>query len=1065
MNFLTLILTFMLIIFSVSKGLAEEVSLEQIQLFLKEGTQAYYNSEYHIALEKWEQGLNLSQQAKYQQAISIFLGNIGVVYDDLGQYQKTLKYYQQALDIHREIGNQRGKGSVLANLGVVYQNLGQYQTALDYYQQALEIKREMGDRREEGSILSNLGVVYRNLGQYQTALDYYQQALKIRRQLGDKRGESSILSNIGVVYRNLGQYQTTLDYYQQALEIRRQIDDRRKIGNNLSNIGVVYLNLGQYQKALDYYQKALEIQREIGDKRGIGNNLSNIGVVYLNLGQYQKALEYYQKALKIRQKIGDKRGESADLINFGVVYDNLGQYQKALEYYQKALAIDRKIGDKRGEAADMINIGVVYRNLGQYQKALEYYQQALAIDREIGNKRGEGTDIINIGAIYDNLGQYQKALGYYQKALDIQHEIDDKRGMSKSFNNIGVLYENLGDYQKAKQAFQYSLLIKEKIGADNIWTSQRGLAFAEAKLEQFDVAIQYYEQALDNIEKLRAELVNKEHKFSFMRDKLYVYDELVALLQFLHPQHPDKHYDRKALEIFERKQGRVFLEEMGQSGARLFVGLPLEVTQQEHLLAQNLVKTQADLVEERSKLFEQQNRSLLKILEQRQQTIIAQQQTLQAQIKQDYPDYYALKYPKPATLQELQTQVLDTHELMLVYEVMKNSTTLWVIGQKTFQMFQLPIGEMILEEKIAQLLQIIGIGEQKWNASLIIDNNTRGAIRKRKKDERQQHLFAQTSYALYTQLFPEEVRSLLKVPRMIYVVPTGPLYALPFEMLVTQSPCHSKDTHYLIIDVPIAYLSSASLLKILREAQQRRQQTAIYPLLAFANPVYDEPAIVENSNANPIWALRSQAYRTLRGQYFAPLPETAEEAKAIATLLDAPLESHPLQLGEAASRSTVLKLNEMKRLDDYQYVLFATHGILPGEVDHITQAALVLSHPDTQGYLTMADVFALQLNAKLVSLSACNTAGGNKVRGEGVRGLTRAFMYAGTPTIAVTLWAVESHSAKELSVGFFQHLHRESKTAQALRQIKLKMINGKVGESYYKYPYYWAPFVIYGDGQ
>lgn len=264
--------------------------------------------------------------------------------------------------------------------------------------------------------------------------------------------------------------------------------------------------------------------------------------------------------------------------------------------------------------------------------------------------------------------------------------------------------------------------------------------------------------------------------------------------------------------------------------------------------------------------------------------------------------------------------------------------------------------------------------------------------------------------------------------------------------------------------MPIAYLSSASLLKVLRDTKKRRQKAARYPLLAFANPRYDEKLTSAVPEPESLAAIRHRVYHALRGNYLAPLPETEDEAKEIAQLLNAPPETHPLQLREAASRPTVFQFNQQQRLDDYQYVLFATHGILPGEVDHIAQSALALSYPNREGYgyLTMADVFSLKLNAKLVSLSACNTGRGELKRGEGVMGLTRTFMYAGTPMIAVTLWSVESWSAKTLNVGFFQHLKYFNKPATALRAIKLRMLRGDKGDKY-QHPYYWAPFVVFGE--
>jgi CHAT domain-containing protein len=270
---------------------------------------------------------------------------------------------------------------------------------------------------------------------------------------------------------------------------------------------------------------------------------------------------------------------------------------------------------------------------------------------------------------------------------------------------------------------------------------------------------------------------------------------------------------------------------------------------------------------------------------------------------------------------------------------------------------------------------------------------------------------------------------------------------------VTQN---TQEGRYLIEDVPIAYISSASLLKTLRGAVEQSQAAAPYPLLAFAHPIYDA-ALPRAQATESLSELRSLAYGS-----FKELPETEEEARAVAALLAAPTESDPLQLRDRASRDTVFRFNTSQRLKDYRYLLFATHGVLPEDTNQVTQPALVLSYPQNNGYLTMADVFGLRLNARLVTLSACNTGGGERVRGEGVMGLTRAFMYAGTPAVAVTLWSVESSSAKTLSVGLFRALKDMENPAYALRASKLCMLRGDKGEQY-RHPYYWAPFVIFGD--
>ncbi|EDN71272.1 conserved hypothetical protein [Beggiatoa sp. PS] len=326
--------------------------------------------------------------------------------------------------------------------------------------------------------------------------------------------------------------------------------------------------------------------------------------------------------------------------------------------------------------------------------------------------------------------------------------------------------------------------------------------------------------------------------------------------------------------------------------------------------------------------------------------------------------------------------------------------------------------------------------------------------------------FLQTSNSLYQTLLPETVRQLIKDAKTLYIIPTGPLYGLPFGSLVTS---HKQgQIHYLIEDYAISYLSSASLLKILRDEEHKTQPQE--PFLAFADPEYPPCDKDNNAKTETITQLRTESYlKSVKGGCFTSLAATADEVREIANLFNAD-HSKSLYLGAKSSRSTVLALNEADKLDDYRYIMFSVHGVIPNNANQIEQPALVLSNPSTEGYLTMADAFALKLNADFVNLSACNTgcvenSCSENVRGEGIMGLTRAFMYAGTSRVAVTLWSVDLNSAKDLSIGLFTNLKANQKMAQALREIKLKMIQGQASSKEYAHPYHWAGFVVYGDGQ
>ncbi len=921
---------------------------------------------------------------------------------------------------------------------------GQYPEALAKWQQGLELAKQSGDRQAVESLLTNLGVAHYQLGQYEQAVEYFHQALALNEELKNRRGEADNLNNLGLNYYYLGKYDKSPDYFQRALTLNRELKNRPGEADNLNNLGLVYHDLGQYDRTREYYQQALVISRELKDLKGETANLVNLGSIYGDSGQYETALEHYRQALALSRESNNRRGEGESLYHLGKVYTDLGQYDQARKQLLAALPILKETKYRLAEAWALNCLGAAHWNLRQYDQARQYFQQALAIHREVKDPRGEAEDLSNLGAVHHELQQYDQARGYYRQALAIEREIKSRPAEGIELIKLGIVDHDAGQDDQALKALAESLKICQEVGGpDSLWMVHQALGAVQAKLGRFSEAVKDYRQALDTIEGLRAGL-GEESKTTFMQKKLFVYDELIDLLRARHEQEPTKGYDRDSLEIFERKQGRLFLEEMGRSGARNFAGLPENVKNRETELENRLANGQTALEKERSK--SQPDRPRLQNLEAELERDRTALKALQGELRTNYPDYYALKYPQPAKPAELQAKVLKPGEILLVYAVMKDKTCLWVIGPESFRLQTLPRGEKDLARQVAAYRRtVLKTGDEEGGGKTqAVNPEAREQLR----------------HDLYNLLIPAAVRPALACSRL-YIIPTGPLYSLPFETLETQGP--GQPRHYFVEDHPIAYLSSASLLKTLREARARRQAQPAYPLLAFANPSYARDAR-GRAEEGSIRGLQTRAYQQILRGGFEALPETEDEVRAIKAVLQAPEASNPLRVKEAASRSAVLSLNQAGKLAAYRYVVFACHGILPGEVDRVVQPALVLSHPEKDGYLTMEDVFSLKLNADLVSLSACNTGRGSEVKGEGVMGLTRAFMFSGAPAVSVTLWSIESQSARELDVGLFRNLGQQRGRAAALREIKLALLRGEKGEQY-RHPFFWAPLVVFGDGQ
>ncbi|MGG6297765.1 CHAT domain-containing protein [Leptolyngbya sp. AN02str] len=382
--------------------------------------------------------------------------------------------------------------------------VSQFQEALQSWEQALEIYRNPAvqaifpqSRMGEGRTLNNLGNVYADLGQYQQAIDFYEQSLSIAHETGDRQLRAGVLGNLGSIYENLGQYQQVIHFYEQSLAMIREIGDRQSENAVLNNLGIAYANLGQYQQAINFYEQSLIVSREIGDRRGEGKALGNLGNVHTSLGQYQQAISFYQQSLAVAREIGDRLGEGNALGNLGTVYISLAQYQKAIDLFEQSLTISREIGNRTGIGKAFGNLGNAYFYLAQYQQAINFYEQDLAIAREIGDRAGEGTALGNLGNAYSGLNQYQQAIDFYEQSLAIAREIGDRAEEGIVLSNLGSAYFYVGHHQQAIHFYEQRLEITREIGeraGEGIALGNLGNAYA--KLGQHQQAFKRYQQAL-----------------------------------------------------------------------------------------------------------------------------------------------------------------------------------------------------------------------------------------------------------------------------------------------------------------------------------------------------------------------------------------------------------------------------------------------------------------------------------------------------------------------------------------------------------------------------------------
>ena len=364
-------------------------------------------------------------------------------------FRAALIKFQEAGRLYREINDESGESQTLLWLGFISDKLGGKGQALEYYEQCLRLTLKIGDFGGQALTLNNIGLIYSEIGKKETAVEHFNRALPLAMKSGDVEVQAATLNNLGLINSDLGEQQKALEYYDLVLPLAIKSGNVVGQAGTLNNMGLAYSNLSDQKKALEYYNQALPLSIKVDDLSGQIATLNNIGLAYSDLGAQRKALEYYGRALPLAIKIGDVRGQALTLTRTGSVYWLLGEKQKALEYYRLALPLTIKAEDISGQAKTLNNIGLVYSDLGEKQKALEHFNQVLPITVKTGDVRGQATMLNNIGLTYSDLGAHQKALEYYNQALSHAIKVADISVQAKVFYNLMVVSNQLNNRKLA----------------------------------------------------------------------------------------------------------------------------------------------------------------------------------------------------------------------------------------------------------------------------------------------------------------------------------------------------------------------------------------------------------------------------------------------------------------------------------------------------------------------------------------------------------------------------------------------------------------------------------------
>ncbi len=852
-------------------------------------------------------------------------------------------------------------------------------------------------------------------------------------------------------------------------------DRTRLVAERIFDEAVQLENSGQPESikpALEKYLEAVEHFRAAGDTGREATTLHRSGLILNNLGEKQKAMEHYNRALPLSRAIGDRSLEATLLNNIGSIYYSLGELQKAIERHDQSLQLSRSIGDRGTEAFALHNMGVIYRTLGEKQKALESFDQALSVSQATGNRSVEATALGNLGGIYGSLGDMQKSLERFNRSLQISRQIGDRRIEATSLNDMGAIYYSLGDKQKAQEYYNQSHKLYRDIG-DHIGAANAILGIAKTEADQGRLleARSKIESALELTESFRMMAGGHRLRSSFFATAQRYYEFSISVLMLLHKLHPDQGYEAAALQTAERARARSLIESLAEARLDIRQGADPALLERERALRRQMsAKTERQMRLLNSPHTKEQAAAIAREIE----ALTTQYNEAEAEIRSKNPRYDALTRPQPLTTQEIQRQALDEGTLLLEYFLGFERSYLWVVSTGSVKSYELPKRADIEEASLLVKRLLIARGVREEGES----------------QERRQARIAEAE----ARYWPEAARlsQMILGPavaelsgKRLAIVPDGELQDVAFGALPAPQPSpdggikttnskasQSGDWMPLIVEHEIVSLPSASTLAILRKETAGRQPAA-KSVAVLADPVFDKDderlrltATVMSRRKGgadinaPAGGNLSRSIEEVMGARGAVsrLPFSRSEADAILSV--AAKESSLKALDFQASRATAMSAE----LGQYRIVHFATHGLL--NKAHPELSGIVLSLVDRQGnpqdgFLQLHDIYNLNLPAELVVLSACQTGLGKSVRGEGLIGLTRGFMYAGSKRVVASLWSVQDLATAELMKRFYGAMlgEKRMRPAEALRTAQIDMWKQKRWQS----PYYWGAFTLYGE--
>jgi CHAT domain-containing protein/Tfp pilus assembly protein PilF len=915
----------------------------------------------------------------------------------------------------------------LQALGILARDRGDLAAADSLLRRALALREKLApESLVHAANLNFLGVVVRIRGDLDGAEGLYRRALLIREKLAPASLlVAASLNNLGNIAWSRGDYETAEAQHKRALDIRERLaPDSLDVAASLTNLGNLRKDKDDLVAAETHYRRSLAIRERLAPgSLDVALSQNNLGLVAWQRGDLELAEALHRQALGVREKLAPESAIVADsLINLGNVAHERAELEVAEDYFRRALALkEKRAPGSLDVAMTLNNLGVVTESRGQLPEARELYSRAAALQEKLapGN--------LDLAATYNSLGDVSlrtgdvaAAEGFYQRSLALTEKIAAS-GFTAGYSVSGLAQaaEARRDLAAAEKLHRRALSIRTTVAPRTTWEARSLHSLGLLRWRQGDRrgAADFLGRAIAALEAQKGKLGGSEAARSgFAAHFADYYREYVELLVELKER-------SEAFRILERSRAQSLLAMLAERKLVFSAETSPQLDQERRETDAAFERTQAAL----ARLDPASDAAELARLSRRLQELGDRRELVATQIRRASPRFASLQYPEPVDLTGA-TAAFDPGTLFLAYSVGKEQTLIFALRGGAspapgVTIFSVPLGARALAEEVESFRRLV----------------------QRSLGQPSPSLLAQAS-RLYGLLIGPAAGMLAASDRLL-ISPDGPLHTLPFGALVRED---RGTRSYLVEWRPLHLVVSATVYGELKKTRRVAAPPDGPSLVGFGDPRYPDPGA---ETAAP--SLRAAVKR---GFSLEPLPATRREVEAIAGLF--PSRAY---FGGDATEARVKSLGK-----DVRFLHFACHGLIDERSP--LASALALAVPDRpegvndDGLLHAWEIFeGVRIDADLVTLSACETALGRDMGGEGLVGLTRAFQYAGARSVLASLWSVSDESTAELMRRFYAHLKTGLAKDQALRAAQRELIHSVGGPTPTAHPFHWAGFQIVGD--